>query len=470
MKNLVSGFLFGLIVMNPLLAMEHVFEIDRLKSSSPSDLTSKNSDAAERERSGSNDSGASAGHISVARPLVLDLSLASDVEDSCYGLGIDGLTITPSPSHLSSKKSFDPDEREISGSLESSCARGNDSGHGMSSPGKAMRQISVPGIPRVNSGMLPGDGPGSPTFRQPSPMGFVGLDLESLIYERATVEDADALMSIYDNFNAEDYDRLLVFPGSDSDGVPYQRKSLLASLAKGRVFVARLPGSGKIVAFLKLFVIDDKFELRDILKNELRALRPAVSGEDSSESIGGEVLTECVPCAAASCDLDPAFIFDFSRKPDYLNDIPTPLFKHKRENTYVYYGAAYTLLEKGVKAKDYRGLGINFKLEQKALEIRSIDIQRNVFLNGSKEIFYVYGVVEVNASTTARLRAASIMIRVLLTNLKIKIIEPIRLSSFAFRTFKPSFYQGAVGEPLRLLPDEALNAGFGTLIGYRIGD
>ena len=62
------------------------------------------------------------------------------------------------------------------------------------------------------------------------------------------------------------------------------------------------------------------------------------------------------------------------------------------------------------------------------------------------------------------------MIRVLLTNLKIKIIEPIRLSSFAFRTFKPSFYQGAVGEPLRLLPDEALNAGFGTLIGYRIGD
>lgn len=449
MKNLVSGFLFGLIVMNPLLAMDSDFGIGNLKlSSSQDDLAGKEiSEIVERERSGSNDFPAYiTGDELLEEPSVFSFfgdqnSEAEDFEKDC----------SDSVFHIS------PLER--SGS--------NDSGQGMFSPGKT-RSVSL--LPRVSAGMLPGDGASSPTFRQPSPMGFVGLDLESLIYERATEEDADALMYMYENFNADDCDRLLVFPGSDSDGVLHQRKSLLASLAKGRVFVARLSGSGKIVAFLKLFVIDNKYELRDILKNELRALRQATSEDASSVTIGDEVLVECDPCDAASCDLDPSFIFDFSRKPDYINEIPAPIFKHKRENTYVYYGSAYTLLEKGSTGKDYRGLGINFKLEQKALEIISLDIQRQCFSFGSKEIFYVYGVVEANSSTTARLRAASIMIRVLLTNLRIKIIEPIRLSSFAFRTFKPSFYQEAVGKPLTLLPDDPLNAGFGTLIGYRISE
>lgn len=479
MKNLVSGFLFGLIVMNPLLSMDSDFGIGNLKiSSSLGDLAGKeNSEVVVRERSGSNDSGRYPGCVSEYRlleesPLALKVLTGGD-SDSTEGFYLDGedsdsllekdsFKISSLPRNLTSIKSFEDVVRRRSGS--------NDSGQGMSSPGKTIRQISVHGIPRVSSGMLPGDGASSPTFRQPSPMGFGRLDLESLIYERATEEDADALMSIYDNFNADDYNRLLVFPGVDSDGVAYQRKFLLASLAKGRVFVARLPGSGKIIAFLKLFVIDNKYELRDILKNELRALRPATSEDASSITIGDEVLTECDPCDAASCDLDPSFVFDFSRKPDYINDIPAPVFKHKRENTYVYYGSAYTLLEKGAKGKDYRGLGINFKLEQKALEIISLDIQRQCFSFGSKEIFYVYGVVEANSSTTARLRAASIMIRVLLTNLKIKIIEPIRLSSFAFRTFKPSFYQDDLGEPLKLLADDPLNAGFGTLIGYRISE
>jgi hypothetical protein len=415
MKNLGRGFLLGLIVMSPLLPMNNGL--------------------------GGCDS------------KIIDLEL-----------GLPDLHISSLANGIANEKKSQTLER---GGLRSALL-----GRVSLSPSIEASQLALSGSPRgVSNGMLPGDGNSSPTFRHVGVTSVTRLlDLESLIYERATVEDADDLMAIYDNFNSDDRHRLLVFPGFDSDGILNQRKALLASLEKRRVFVARLPSSRQIVAFLKLFVIEDQDELRDILKNELRALQPSTSRDASSVIVGGEILTECAPCDAASCELDTAFVYDFSRKPDYSSDLPVPIFKYKPESTYVYYGGAYTLLETCRKGKDYRGLGINFKLEQKALEIISIDIQRNAFINSSKEIFYVYGVVQANATTTARLRAASIMIRVLLTDLKIKIVEPIRLSSFAFRAFKPSFYQEAPGQPLKIFPDQLLNSGFGTLIGYRIRD
>ncbi|MBM3886736.1 hypothetical protein FJ364_02290 [Candidatus Dependentiae bacterium] len=311
--------------------------------------------------------------------------------------------------------------------------------------------------------------------------------LNSLTYGRATMDDVAEIMGLYHRFTKDDTLRLLVFPD------PYQERFLQKSISKGRVFVARTKGEQKIVSFLKLFVVNDSAELRSILCDEFRAVCLLDSVELASMSAAElaarglrrdsniaalsimsdeqmktaglnpldiNLFVERTVHEEGSCKLDVSFAHNFVSLPAYLGPGEHFPFRYSPRNTYIYDGSAYTV-------EEYRGWGVNFRLEEEALAFIAPDVTASVMKKGSPDIYYMYGVVDANAGGTAHLRTFSAGIRALLRLCNLPIIEPIKVSSYAFRTCKPSFGVDTEDRLVQLADDDE-NAGFGTLIGYRI--
>ncbi|MBM3886571.1 GNAT family N-acetyltransferase [Candidatus Dependentiae bacterium] len=268
-----------------------------------------------------------------------------------------------------------------------------------------------------------------------------------LAYERACIRDIHEILNFYDSddFTEDDEHKLVVFPQE------VRRDFLSRSIRKGRIWVAK--DKTKIVGFLKLYLVDDTAEIQAILRDELRCIGKTARHKVKSD-MAGTYVTESFGA-----------VYDFDKKPDFQRS--RIKYKYDSRQTYVYYGNAYT-------HPNYRSRGVNTALERYAFEAIKKDIADHIEQNKSKELFYLYGVVEDNKESFGRIRVFTEFVhRYFKLRLGLEKADddeyfegPTSVRFYRFPAFKPSFEMQR-GKLVQLPDDHPLTlagAGYGCLV------
>jgi hypothetical protein len=264
----------------------------------------------------------------------------------------------------------------------------------------------------------------------------------ALSYRLATMDDIGKILRLYEGFDADDMSRVVVFP-------PEVRPQILEnSIRKGRMYVAcdsMMDPDHDIVAFIKLFIVEDIPEKTNIVTSELRALK---STGDSIE-----------PVDAFFCTLDENFPTNFEAKPEF-SSLGLP-HKFDKEEMLIYYGGAYTLPR-------YRHKGVNMLLEQFALCSIEAEVRSCLARGMVHKVTYVYGVVKANASGLGRLRSFTALVCLLARELGKYSEDGVSLKIYRFQAFKPTFYMrgGDIAVQADDHPDTLAGAGLGCFIEY----
>lgn len=280
--------------------------------------------------------------------------------------------------------------------------------------------------------------------RCPSPLTVMSPTAASLTYRQAEAGDCDKIVALYKTMNSDDQGRLVMYP---EEILP----ELIAHfIEKGRLFVA-CHGS-RVVAILKMYIVENSLELEHMLRKELRAMPrlpkelPAEKLARKSQGMARPDNTPHSPIFARMAKFDPCKTFDFSKAPDF-EDIDS-MYAWNLNDIYLYYGGAYTLSE-------YRRQGVNFQLEQWVLFNTGIieKIRSLRSLPGVTNLIYIYGIIESNDGL-GRLRSFASLCNNLFS-----------VSDFCFykyRAYKPELI--IRDGKLKALPDSDAGKGYGCLI------
>lgn len=293
----------------------------------------------------------------------------------------------------------------------------------------------------------------------------VRVNPAKLNYRKATLSDLDEINALFKNASAEDEEKLLILPE------PFRTHALRDAIGKGRFFVALHLNT--IVSVVKLFVMgtvpDDDADDSEIKKEAER---------EESRILEDEL--RCRPgCRQYRIKMFDAGIYTCPYSL-FLRQIAEPKFKSnsrlrflsKPEQTYVYFGSAFTRFE-------YRENYINTFLERFGLDQIKYDILKDIVTRHSEQLFYVYGTIAGNVTVNANNETATNTqhVRVFadfVQWIKLKLQIPaniddedlVQLRFFMFNTHKPAFVtQKVKGEYLlNRLADQEENAGFGIVI------
>lgn len=264
---------------------------------------------------------------------------------------------------------------------------------------------------------------------------------------RATEADIPQIMGLYAQFDADDCLRLLLFP------IEVREDFLAKAVKLGRIFVSK-NNKGRILAFCKAFIVDDKAELQGIVVDELRAMNTV--GAMNTPTMSAQFVDTGVLAS------------DFGSDPN-LEKADVPL-RFGNDDVAVYFGGSFT-------AKKYRDLGINFALEQYALQELVKPICAKFQSGGNKVVHYLSGVVESNFQdqSTGKLRLARFRTFTELTR-RISLVlggcvmqdknAPLHYLCNVFRAYKPEFCMQ--DGKLEVLPDCEENAGYGLFLSCKI--
>lgn len=257
-----------------------------------------------------------------------------------------------------------------------------------------------------------------------------------IVFQQATDDDVPQLLELYAGFKPDDADRLVVFP------LEVRELFLNKAIKAGRVFVAKdtTKAGAPIVSFCKLFMVEAKDELLNIVKDELAALSAAMKASK--------------PVKAVQLSCPVSFATDFKIVPvEAVDDVDDYVLN--LSDTYVYYGGSYT-------HPDYRKNGICTSLERYALSVvQPAVVARLQALGGN--LFYVYGVVQANYRGFARHRSFAQFAHAVGLKLGVQdgSTDAIELTFHAFNACKPTFYMD--GPDLKLALEEK-GRGYGCFL------
>ena len=243
---------------------------------------------------------------------------------------------------------------------------------------------------------------------------------------RATMNDAQGVVDLINKSACNDSDKIVIVPEL------FRLSYVQSAINEKRLFAASY--DDKIVAFKKLFCITNENERDEIVKGELRlkGSKPVCSAKISNNEI------------------------------EYIEpeEIEAALLA---QGTYVYIGADFT-------DPDHRGVGINSKLTQHALESELSVAVEDIQKQKSAYLHIVYGLTQFNADNSNDVLAGRTkgIFREVVPFLQAVAQESNHLTPSRFllskhSAFKPSF--DPKDTVCRPLPDEKSIPGYGNLIG-----
>ncbi len=164
----------------------------------------------------------------------------------------------------------------------------------------------------------------------------------ALIYKKATQSDVNSLLKVIDEQAINDSTKIVILPKK------FRQGALEGDIVKNRLYCVTKEGSDGIIAFKKLFIINDENEYDDITQNEIRC-------HDKNSMM-------------------PSFTF--------------------KDSVSIYFGGDYTV-------PHYRHQGINSRLIRHTLEDIKDDVIKAVQTKKAHNIVLLYGLTKANSGETS---------------------------------------------------------------------
>lgn len=243
-------------------------------------------------------------------------------------------------------------------------------------------------------------------------------------YRQASIEDFGAIQALFATATADDYNRVVILPE------PFRSENIQANLTAGKLFVAIDTTTNNIVSILKMHIVHEE-DLFNLLLNELRCSRPnrlkLESGIFSSNQTYQPTNT------------------DFTATPNTL---------------YLYLGGEFT-------RPDYRERGLNRTLEQQAYITLMPTTAHLCATNTIHRVNLLYGLVDGNNVRTLSIIAQFMPFATSLRAQLGLIEQPVLISFFAYKAYKPTFILNATGG-LDVLPDQFCVPGRGCVLSFNL--
>lgn len=224
----------------------------------------------------------------------------------------------------------------------------------------------------------------------------VNIDLQSIKYERAVIEDLGGILRLYQHFDENDRRHLLVLP--EEQRIAFFRQEISA----GHVFVALVgeEGAEEVIGFCRMYVVGTvSEEIKDILCKELAAFN------ENFDSIKTE------SCKKFTISRDQCDTFRTPLCPIRTEWMPPFYFKDPvrtdggSNSIWIYFGTNFI-------EKQYRGHGIDCKMERAALMLNAEKI--DFILMGRRRagcspstLYYMYGSIDEPGGKLSQARMRS---------------------------------------------------------------
>jgi hypothetical protein len=248
---------------------------------------------------------------------------------------------------------------------------------------------------------------------------------------QATDQDAHGILNLINIHAIKENDKIVVLPES------FRLQALQNGIREGRYFVAYDTVTKQIVAYKKLFLLDDAQERAKVFEEELR-----LQGNKSQEVDAISFL-----CSQAGYATVPATIPSI---------IPTP-----EQCVYLYTGGDFT-------HPDYRYKGINSQLTDYALSAMKSTVCEQLLKNKIHQVALVYGLTHLNdyneqgqgsSRTPGLVQSFASFIRKLQST---KNISTVQILHQRFKSYMPTFDLHAT-ECVPLSDDKAVG-GYGHIL------
>ena len=248
----------------------------------------------------------------------------------------------------------------------------------------------------------------------------------------STEEDAQGILNLINTHAIKDNDKIVVLPES------FRLENVRKGIAAKRYFVAYDTSAKKIVAYKKLFLLQEEQERKNVLEEELR-----LQGGKSTFVDGACFLCNEGPCLQ-SLSIVPT-------------SIPTP-----KQCVYIYTGGDFT-------HPDYRNRGVNSALTDYALNTVQSAVREQLLKNQVHQLALVYGLTHLNdyelylrggASRTPHI--ANALARFIMLLQPTKKTNTIPIVHQRFKSCMPTFDLHA--SECVPLPDDKAVAGYGNIL------
>jgi|GEM_PF-1737975 len=259
----------------------------------------------------------------------------------------------------------------------------------------------------------------------------------------ATEDDIVQILELMEVISSdpEDSNNLVIFPEI------LRSEKVRIDVLNKRMFVTKI--GDRIIAFLKLYVINEETERKNILIDELRC---CTYSNNTLASLNFENINyhnvrssapKFNPCQDEHCSCRNILY------------IPT------NKQTYLYYGGAFT-------DRQYRGNGYGSELLKNAFTYILDDVVSHVTKHSSRELALAYGQAKANIDQRLMVRQFTQAIPAILGRLKIPSSSSFELAHFIFNAPIPRFNEN--GYPLQDDLDADDRQGFGNLVIYKLPD
>ena len=255
---------------------------------------------------------------------------------------------------------------------------------------------------------------------------FIGFHLSAMEYRQSEPRDLPGLLALINTHAIHDHEKIVILPRK------FREMALQSAIEKNRLFIAE--DQGRIVGYKKLFMINNKDEKSEILRDEIRCI-------DNEKN-----------CTFAGfINNDGAFVENKAALPsDYYH-------------LCMYNGGDFTL-------PAYRGKGINAKLTTVALSSCMANIKSQIQDQRAPAITMVYGITQANAGeqpggpcdrTVGIIKQFKSFIQALENNQ-----GPVVFQHCRYKAFMPTF--DPESQILQPLPDEQSIPGFGCVLSCQL--
>lgn len=274
----------------------------------------------------------------------------------------------------------------------------------------------------------------------------------------ATIDDIPELNRMYDAMTEDDATKLVIFPRE------VRSSSLHSAIIKNRIFVMRETGSNRIVSLLKMYLIDDLDELRNILANEIRA-----RADNLYETFPYEIDQEFLERFEEALDLTKKLSRTLSGEPKtpcpLSSTPPTFVMEHAarpKRAAYLYYGAGYT-------HPAHRNKRLNTELQRHAFSYIREAVMTYITTNRCEELIEVFGQVNSNTRKTNSIRMFALYASQIYEQKYGEKIDPVEIVYCGYHAVKPAF--DFLDGKLIQCPDEdpRAQAGIGKILTFSLG-
>lgn len=249
-------------------------------------------------------------------------------------------------------------------------------------------------------------------------------------YRKAIMQDAAGIVELINTYGVHDNNKIVILP------LKFRLPAVQKNIEAGRYYIARDIAHNKIVAFKKLYLLDDPQELHEVATQELRYAGPDSVLVDSS------ILT-----------------YEADRIEKEKSQVQVNL---ATRTLLMYTGGDFT-------APEYRNKGINTKLTECAFADPDIKKEIGIRLKNSSMIACVYGLTHFNdyaadgSGTSRTIGIARLFGHCIATVMNIH--TRIIVYHKRFKSFMPTFdFSSAECAPL---PDEQAVPGYGNVLYYQ---